>query len=136
MKKIIGIITVVLLLVAFAVDKNLNRSNECCGKCVGSSNCSACSTCNYCKYCNSGGSCGTCRTSATPKTEKPKTTTLKHKVISNTLNMRSAPNANATVIYTLSFGNMVTIIEIVNETWAKVSFNEYTGYVSKQFLSK
>jgi N-acetylmuramoyl-L-alanine amidase len=55
------------------------------------------------------------------------------KVTAATLNVRSAGNANASVIGRLTRGTVVSVLEI-NGYWAKISYNGKTGYVHKSYL--
>lgn len=49
------------------------------------------------------------------------------------LNVRSGPGTNYPIIYGLSDGNTVTIIEKTDE-WYKVSYSSITGYVSAKYI--
>jgi N-acetylmuramoyl-L-alanine amidase len=55
------------------------------------------------------------------------------KVTAATLNVRSAGNANASVIGQLVRGTVVNVLEI-NGYWAKILYNGKTGYVHKSYL--
>jgi N-acetylmuramoyl-L-alanine amidase len=55
------------------------------------------------------------------------------KVTVATLNVRSAGNANASVIGRLTRGTVVSVLSI-NGYWAKISYNGKTGYVHKSYL--
>lgn len=127
-----------------------SKAENCCGKCTGSANCRACKNCKYCAHCNSGGSCGVCSYSAPspkpkstpiPSNSEPKansssgsTTSTKYTVNSQTLNIRSTPSTSGTVIYTLKFGEKVTVLKLVDGKWAKVKFKNIEGYSSHQYL--
>lgn len=55
------------------------------------------------------------------------------KVTANVLNVRSAGNANASVIDRLVHGTVVNVLDI-NGYWAKILYNGKTGYVHKSYL--
>lgn len=54
--------TIIILVLPFVIgiDNKTSNIGDCCGRCVGSVNCTACKNCSSCKHCNSGGSCGVC----------------------------------------------------------------------------
>lgn len=59
----------------------------------------------------------------------------------NTLNLRSAPSTSAEVIRVLTTDDIVKVVEVVDDTWVKVTHedalqSEVTGYVAKAYLSK
>jgi len=153
MKKTRLIITIALIIAASTiVFFNTKKSNaEICAKCIGSANCRACKNCSHCAHCNSGGSCGVCSYSApvtkpnpspkansTSTTSKSKssssTTTAQYEVNSKTLNIRSTPSMNGAIIYTLKYGEKVTILKIIDSKWAKVKFKNIEGYSFRQYL--
>jgi hypothetical protein len=49
-------------------------------------------------------------------------------VNSSTLNVRTGPSSNSSVITTLKKGDIVEIIEIVNSNWSKIEFSYYDSY--------
>ena len=55
--------------------------------------------------------------------------------VSSTLNVRSAPDKNATVLGSVKKGDLVTVDDI-SGGWAKISFKGSTGYVSSQYISR
>lgn len=136
-------------LVTFFVVKE-SKAENCCGKCTGNANCRACKNCKYCAHCNSGGSCGVCSYSAPspqpkstpiPSTSKSKTnessgstSNTEYTVNSQTLNIRSTPSTSGTIIYTLKFGDNVSVLKIIDSKWAKVKFRNIEGYSSRQYL--
>jgi len=56
-------------------------------------------------------------------------------VNTDTLNIRSAPNANSEVIGKLERGTSVTVLSVEND-WAKISYNGKDGWVAVRFLEK
>lgn len=157
MKKLLTLFTalVVIVFVAIATTKKLNAPEECCGKCMGKSNCTACSSCKYCAHCNSGGSCGVCAYTPPPKKETytPKTTntttTITNTVTSvkdiytanaESVNVRKGPSVNEPVVAKLKKGDTVEVLEKTNDGWAKITFMKdgktITGYVSMKYLNK
>ena len=61
------------------------------------------------------------------------TTTIKY-VNASSLNVRSGPSTNNSVIGKLSSGDKVEVISTSNG-WSKIKYNGQTGYVSSQYLS-
>ncbi len=146
------------------LNKNELKAKNCCsgGRCTGSSNCRVCTNCSRCAHCGAGGSCGVCASysapepvskpqkSSSPKESNRTSTTSKSnsttRSISNsdvsyvvnakTLNIRSAPSTNSSIVYTLKYGDKVTIIKVINDTWVQVAVNSINGYTCKQYLSK
>lgn len=123
------------------------KAENCCAKCTGSSSCRACKNCKYCAHCNSGGSCGVCSSpspaSIAPKKTKTSTSTVKshsvntqYLVSANTLNVRSTPSINSSILFTLKLNQKVTILKIIDKDWVKISYNNKEGYVYKQYLSE
>ena len=119
--------------------------DTCCGRCVGSSYCSACTTCNYCKYCNSGGSCGVCgggsgsggsnRRSGSsgqapsriyPQTVVPQSertaVTIQYYVTATMLNVRSGPGINYLVTDKVAYGTQVRIDNRYNSGWCFIRY--------------
>lgn len=154
--KLIAVLAIVVsgCLIAFFTTRETKA--EVCAKCTGSANCRACSSCNYCAHCNSGGSCGVCSSSSSPAptytTPKPKkessssesetdsssetTSSDIYKVNSQTLNIRSKPSLDGSVVYTLKFGSKLTVLSFVDAKWAKVRYTNITGYAYRQYLIK
>ena len=56
-------------------------------------------------------------------------------VNTETLRLRKEPSTDSIVLELLSKDDKVEILEEKDE-WYKVKFNDYTGYVSKEFISK
>lgn len=54
-------------------------------------------------------------------------------VTAQSLNVRSAGNANAAILGKLSYGTVVNVYEI-NGYWAKISYGNLNGYVHKSYL--
>ena len=138
-------------------------------RCSGDASCRACSNCNYCGHCaGGGGTCGVCAPSA-PRTSravsrsytKPthsyrggssgSTSTPVRKsvdiavtgdyyVAATPLNLRSAPSADSAVVRVLERNDVVTVLEITNAKWVKVSTatgeGEVQGYLSQAYLSE
>lgn len=131
---------------------------ECCGRCVGSANCTACSTCNYCGYCNSGGSCSVCgpkdipipvqpynykRTSPNSEQRSPQTsikqTSRNYYVYANLLNVRCGPGINYPAIDRLEYLTSVLLISEFSNGWCKISYQKdyffKEGFVLKKYIS-
>lgn len=88
---------------------------------------------------SSGGSSYTSPT----KTAKPVTrleVMSDYYIAASTLNMRAEPSADSEVVRVLSRNDEVTIQELTNEKWAKVSVatdeGNVVGYVSRAYLSE
>lgn len=71
-------------------------------------------------------------TSVTP-TEENKTT-VKY-VSAETLNVRESTDNNADIISQLDLNTQVTVLEVVDSTWSKITVNGKTGYVASKYLS-
>lgn len=83
----------------------------------------------------------------TTTTVKPSTIAVKHsykpwaytRVVNvpknDVLNVRNAPNANATLIRTLGNGNEVDTIEVYTNGWAKINITGQQGYVNASYLN-
>ncbi|WP_082683611.1 SH3 domain-containing protein [Fictibacillus sp. FJAT-27399] len=69
-----------------------------------------------------------------PKPAAPKTTTKYVKVISDTLNLRKSPSANAAIITKLVNGLEVTVYSEL-KGWARIKANNKDGYVNTSYLS-
>lgn len=155
----------ILLLFSLTIfnDGQSEDLDECCGKCIGSANCTACTSCNYCKYCNSGGSCGVCgggsssstvssyrstltlpwRSAPSPKTGTRKSSSTssynaQYFVNVNQLNVRSGPNTSYSVIDKIDYLTPVTISKVYSNGWCLIAYySEYVryGYVPATYLS-
>jgi len=157
MKKLLTLFTalIVIVFVAIATTKSMSAPEECCGKCMGKSNCTACSSCKYCAHCSNGGSCGVCSGGNTytppPKQETKKQTTVTNNIITTTneiytvtaetLNVREGASANKPVVGKLKRGDKVEVLEKTNDEWWKVSYTGADGkmiwgYVSMKYLNK
>ena len=66
--------------------------------------------------------------------KKEESTTQIKYVNATSLNMRSGPSTNYSVIQTLSRDTQVEVISVENG-WAKIKYNSKIGYVSNQYLS-
>lgn len=53
----------------------------------------------------------------------------------DTLNVREKANSNSKVIDQLDLNDKITVLEIVDDSWAKIEKDGKTGYVSTKFLS-
>lgn len=61
---------------------------------------------------------------------------VNYKVISSSrLNVRKTPSTTGTVLGTFKSGQEITVLSI-NEGWAKVEFNNTTGYVSSKYIAE
>lgn len=56
-------------------------------------------------------------------------------VSSNTLNLRSGPSTNYSILTSLSYGDNVQVIETTNSYWYKVRVGSTVGYVYSSYLS-
>jgi len=56
-------------------------------------------------------------------------------VSSNSLNVRSGPSTNYSVLTSLSYGDDVQVLETTNSSWTKVIANSTVGYVYSSYLS-
>ena len=68
------------------------------------------------------------------KPEEKETNLTKYVSVS-TLNLRKEPNNQSEIIEQLNINTKVTVTAIVDNKWAKVTFNGKTGYVSNNYLS-
>lgn len=142
------------------------------GRCTGSASCTACKNCNYCKYCNSGGSCGVCG-GGTVTRYRPSSGTTSGKsrgdggttpnrynpagkparrtvflpavatVTAVSLNVRSGPGTQYTIITRLSAGDSVIVVDTAGDNWVKIEIyvsnedgiKKIEGYVSRKYIS-
>lgn len=135
-------------------------------RCSGDVGCRACKNCSHCGHCAGGGrTCGVCAPApvrtyrATPprtrsygsgggssrSTTPARTKTVlvvdaSYTVAASTLNLRAAPSAEAEVLRVLEGGDVVTVLELVDAQWAKVSvesadLGDVEGYVARAYLS-
>ena len=139
-------------------------------RCSGDASCRACSNCNYCGHCaGGGGTCGVCAPSAPRRTYRsPSRTSTKisrsyrgggsgsvsrpapskveigvsgdYYVAATTLNLRAAPSADSSVVRVLERNDVVTVRELTNAKWVKVSTTtmdgDVEGYLSRAYLSE
>ncbi len=76
---------------------------------------------------------------ATPKaTAKPSTTTTKYKVTATSgLNLRKSASTSASILETLSYGSIVTLVDAYSSSWYKVkSASGNVGFVSTDYIEK
>ena len=132
-------------------------------RCTGSSSCRACTNCSRCAHCSAGGSCGVCadysapvRTYRAPARSSSSSrrssggggssyTVPRAKVAfvagnlyyikASSLNLRAEPSAESEVLHVLTRNDMVTLVELTNDTWVKVTYGTLTGYLSRAYLS-
>lgn len=151
---LISLLVTISGLVLFLNNSSSKAENLCNGgRCTGSSNCRACKNCSRCAHCSSGGTCGVCATPTTKtiyKTSKLVNTAPKknngssnhksysaiYKVIAKNLNIRKRPSTDSNIIYTLRYGDTVTVIKVVNEKWFEVEVNGVKGYAFREYISK
>ena len=57
------------------------------------------------------------------------------KVRGGTLNLRQKPDKGSSLITQIPTGTTVAIVEETNDTWCKIVYDSYTGYVMKKYLS-
>jgi len=62
-------------------------------------------------------------------------------VAASTLNLRAEPSADAEVLRVLNAGDVVTVLELVDAQWARVSvddadLSDLKGYVARKYLAK
>lgn len=62
------------------------------------------------------------------------TTTIKY-VSTETLNVRESADNNAEIVEQLNVNTQVTVDEVVDSTWSKITVNGITGYVASKYLS-
>lgn len=67
-------------------------------------------------------------------TNKENKTTTKY-VSTETLNVRESAKNDAKIVSQLTINTQVTVIEVVDSTWSKVTAKGKTGYVASKFLS-
>lgn len=146
---------------------NLPKPLATLGRCSGDAYCRSCSSCEYCGHCaGGGGTCGVCApattTRYTPTRHRSSTrarsvgssisrpvpkqvlapieVTADYYISATTLNLRAAPTADSEVVRVLDRNDVVTVSEIVNDKWVKVSVGEaediVEGYVSRAYLSE
>lgn len=134
------------------------------GRCSGGANCRACSNCNYCGHCaGGGGTCSVCadysapvrrparpaRSSSSSRAANytapaPPQTVLQvtgdYYVSATTLNLRAEPSAEAEVVRVLERNDTVTVDELTNAKWVKVTVStadgDVSGYLSRAYLSE
>ena len=143
----------IALPIFFAADNMKAVVDECCGRCVGSSFCTACRNCSRCAHCNSGGSCGVCggggsraypeyrprSSGSSPKqriSNYPTTTVRSRSYVTtaSSLNVRQYPSTEAPIIAKLPYGTSVQVISVLGD-WALIHFwSNKTGYVVKSFI--
>jgi uncharacterized protein YgiM (DUF1202 family) len=150
-------LTIVIIPFILRDDSISTVLKECCGKCVGSSYCTACTTCNYCKHCNSGGSCGVCGGGSSfssensrrnpsvpsytpPKSSYSKKTYIQYFVNTSMLNVRSGQGLNYEVIDKISYYTKVKIESELGDGWCFIkcinsNANISNGYVATRYLS-
>lgn len=155
----IPVIAILISLILFFT-KNSSQAENCCngGRCNGSAYCSACKNCSRCAHCKGGGTCGACSSPKTsykaPKTtykvSTPKHTSSKKETTPSTktkvnsskvyivnataLNVRSAPSTTSSILYTLKYGDVVTVLKVVDENWYKIQVTNVVGYVYQQYV--
>ncbi len=56
-------------------------------------------------------------------------------VSSNTLNLRSGPSTNYSILTSMSYGDDVEVLQTINSNWTKVRANSTIGYVYSSYLS-
>jgi hypothetical protein len=163
MKYLLSLITVILLY-PFQHYSTAAKSDDCCGKCVGSAYCTACTSCQYCKHCNSGGACGMCvgvapapskskyipsksvkskpvskspRLVVTPDDSESDTTSF-GQVNTTTLNVRSGPGTGWSIVTKLSYGDFIQYIISENSNWYLIldcqNEDAIGGYVAKNYI--
>ncbi|MCA8830314.1 SH3 domain-containing protein [Hymenobacter pini] len=131
--------------------------------------CRNCSACGHCA--GGGGTCGVCASYSAPvrtyrapartrssssrsysgggssrstAPSRPKTVlveSVSYYVAATTLNLREAPSADAQVLRVLEQGDIVTVLELVDEKWARVSaasalLGDREGYVVRAYLAE
>ena len=65
--------------------------------------------------------------------EEPKTVTKY--VSAETLNLREKADNNANIINQLTLNSEVTVVEVVDNTWSKITYKGTTGYIASKYLS-
>lgn len=140
-------------------DRARNVLNKCCGKCVGSSNCTACTTCNYCRYCNSGGSCGVCgggsnrrsfgygntdgndsRSNLIPRGSVNKARYIQYYIDTKYVNVRSGPGTEYGIIDRLTYRTNIYVETFCTNGWCfiryyKANLTLQSGYVANTYIA-
>ena len=70
----------------------------------------------------------------TPSAPAPASKTAYVNTPGSTLNVRSGPGTNSSIVGTLKHGEKITVTE-ENASWYKLTFNGKAGYVSRSFVS-
>ena len=70
------------------------------------------------------------------ESKKEETTNTKLYVSTTTLNVREKADAKSEVLTQLDRNDEVTVLEVTDDTWTKIKYGKYTGYVASQYLSK
>ena len=53
----------------------------------------------------------------------------------NTVRMRAKATTDSSVLKTIKLGQIVDVVEEVNDDWRKIVFNGQTGFMMKKFLA-
>lgn len=61
-------------------------------------------------------------------------TPVKYAEVTSGVNFRTAPSLNSSVLGVIPRGTKIEVLEVVNQYWVKVSYRDYTGYVSIRYL--
>lgn len=56
-------------------------------------------------------------------------------VSTTTLNVRKDANTSSSLVVQLKLNDKVKVVETVDNTWSKIKYNNYTGYVATKYLS-
>ena len=56
-------------------------------------------------------------------------------VSTTTLNVRKDANTSSSLVVQLKMNDKVKVLETVDNTWSKIKYNNYTGYVATKYLS-
>ena len=71
----------------------------------------------------------------TKQEENKKTVNQTKYVSTELLNVRKSAEKTSEIIDQLSLNKQVTVVEIIDDSWAKVEYNGKSGYVSNKYLS-
>ena len=75
------------------------------------------------------------KTETSEKEEENETQSVNKYVSAESLNVRKTPENNGDIINNLKINTQVTVTEVVDSTWSKITYNGKQGYVASKYLS-
>ena len=69
-----------------------------------------------------------------PDPEEPDSKILGAKVTADSLRVRSGPGTNYSIVTSVSYGTMLTVLDTSNAEWYKIQTGGKTGYVSSEYV--